>query len=367
MRILVGFVLLSAALPVRAAAQTGSIPILAHFVNWHQKNPEADTRGFTTTMPVRWGGQAPPGYDSLDEGVLSEQNREMLEHGIVPLMSWWGPANPAGDPFLDRYLTLPGPQLALLYEVTGRLLQDDDGLYDMDDPIVRDRFIDDVRHLHERYWSKPEFADRWFRIDGKPVLFIWLSHAFKGSFEAIGATLRSEFPVFVVGSNFNLDLYFAPGLQDIVRGMDAVSSYGSYNPSLVHETGGRMSLTYVTRYIQAYRAWMDWLRREAPGVRLIPPVQFAFEDQRGNPRLTSSYAEASTFAEMVRLLMEYSWRCEEPLLPMINVVSYNEHFEGSAIEPTIEYGADWIEILAAYFRKPLPGRGQACVGRVLRR
>jgi hypothetical protein len=38
------------------------------------------------------------------------------------------------------------------------------------------------------------------------------------------------------------------------------------------------------------------------------------------------------------------------------MVSYNEHFEGSSVEPTLQYQYDWFDVLARVFGTPLPTR-----------
>lgn len=345
----------SSSVPPNLSPPTHRTPILAHYVNWHRKSARDNSWVYASTVPVRQDAQGGPGYDSLDLSILREHNKEMILHGILPIISWWGPEQRSGDEFLDTYLSLPGPQMGLLYEVTGRLFADEQGHYNMDDQRNIDRFIGDMQHLQARYWSRPEFADRWFRLEGKPVLFIWLSHAFTGSFERIRAALATSIPLYIVGSDFNLDQHFKAGLQSVLRGMDAVSSYGIYHPSLAIETGGQLTPEYVERYVQSYKTWVAWLKSEAPSVEFIPPVQFAFQDDRGNPVLRSTRSQALDFLQTLRVMMEESRACGEPVQPFLMLASYNEHFEGSAIEATLQYGTDWLEVLAEAFGTPVSG------------
>lgn len=342
----------AAAVGVTAPPPSDGVPILAHFVDWFQKNDYVNSWTGATTVPLRRDARTGFGYDSRDPVTLRRQNREMLAHGIVPLVSWWGPDTVGGDAFLDLYLTVPGPRLGLLYEVTGRLTADGQAHFNLSDPRNAQRFLDDMQHLSDRYWSRPELADRWFRIDGRPVVFIWLSHAFTGSFEQLGAEVRRRFSLYLIGSDFNISSHFRDGLESIVRGMDAVSSYGVYHPGLTARTGGHITQAYIDHYVRSYDAWVRWLQQKAPGVNLIPPLQFAFEDTRGNPPLTSTYDEAWRFAHLVRFLIERSGSCGEPVLPFVLLTSYNEHFEGSAVEPTLRYHDDWLGVLGSAFRQP---------------
>jgi hypothetical protein len=347
--------------------QNNKLPVLVHFANWHQRNVQQNTWGDANTIPLR--PEDHMGYDSFDVSILKEQNQEMLRYNMVPLVSWWGPGSRAGDEFLDHYLTIPGPKIGILYEaaggIGGRLPENRDGWIDFNDSRVVERFERDVRHLHARYWSRPKYADRWFRIDDKPVFFIWVSHAFRGPFDQIAKRLKREIPVYIIGSNFNIGPHpFPRGIQSVVRGMDALSAYGIYNPRLARETGGQLSDAYVERYKQRWREWMVWLKREAPGVKFIPPFEFTFMNNRGSPVLNSTRDQGEHLAQTMQFLVAESICNKDPVLNMYLGVSYNEHFEGSAFEPTVQYGKRWLNIIDKYLSTPST-LGISCRGPII--
>lgn len=338
-------------IPCPAQNKPEKKPIMVHFANWHERNAHRNSWGDANTIPLRPDDHM--GYDSFDTSILREQNQEMIQHGIVPLISWWGPGSRFGDEFLDHYLTIPGPELGILYEadagIGGRLPRNRDGWLDFNDPRVGERFEQDMHHLNDRYWSRAKYRDRWFRIDGKPVLFIWVSHAFRGSFDQVAGRIKREIPVYLIGSNFNVGPSpFPRGIRSVVRGMDAISAYGIYYPRVVRENGGQLTAGYVNRYAENWRKWMVWLRQEAPNVAFIAPFQFTFKNNRGSPELTSTHAQGEHLARTMRLLIAESACNEDPVLEMYLGVSYNEHFEGSAFEPTIQYGNRWLNIIDRY-------------------
>lgn len=343
------------------------LPVLVHYANWHQRNALQNSWGEANTIPLRPDDHM--GYDSFDVRIIKEQNEEMERHHMVPLVSWWGPGARFGDDFLDHYLTLRGPKLGILYEaagnIGGRLPENRDGWIDFNDGRVVERFERDIRHLYARYWSRPKYTDRWFRIDGKPVLFIWVSHAFRGPFDRVAKRLKQEIPLYLIGSNFNIGpTPFPRGIQSVVRGMDAISAYGIYYPRVVRETGGQLNEVYVQRYADSWRNYVAWLRREAPEVKFIPPFQFTFKNNRGSPVLHATRAQGEHLAQTIQLLMAESTCNEDPVLDIFLGVSHNEHFEGSAFEPTIQYGERWLNIIDKYLSSPSP-LGVPCRGPIV--
>jgi hypothetical protein len=74
-------------------------------------------------------------------------------------------------------------------------------------------------------------------------------------------------------------------------------------------------------------------------------IQFAYDDYkiRHNPRLiNTTVEEAQYFADTIAKLIRGS--CI--ITPRVTGVSYNEHIEGTAIEPTLSHGDQWLRIIA---------------------
>ena len=172
---------------------------------------------------------------------------------------------PGGDPTLRRYLDLdPGATvpLLLLYEATEILAADRDGFVDFDDPANAQRFADDVAWLDGAYWSNPRYAHRFLRVDGRPVLFAWVSRNFTGAWPAAVRAARQRATFYLVGSEFLLDLrpdgrpLVRDDLAEVLAPLDAVSGYGIYDPRHV-PASGRLDAAYLSRYEQSLRGWAD--------------------------------------------------------------------------------------------------------------
>lgn len=333
---------------------TVKIQVFAHLANWLSRESE----GRYTVTPLRGA------YDSSDPATIVAINAELENAGIVPLVSWWGPHDKAGDQFLDVFLSIPSSlKIGLLYEVSGRLHKNPEERYDFNDPRNVQIFQDDIRHLYERYWARPEYRHRFHTVNGKPVLFIWLSQAFVGDFENVSARTPYRDALYLIGSNFNLfESVPRDGDTSVIGGLDAVSSYGTSIWQLADYLGvvpdpeGKYHVTtqYVDQYLKSAFRWSSWLETNAPKIKLILPMGFAYADGRpGNIPMTSTREEAEHFASEVQKMIMLSVLDQKNILPFVLVVSYNEHYEGSSIEPTREYGNTFIRIIQTFFKEPI--------------
>ncbi len=334
-----------------------------HYVDWYSKCPnDPACGGWNQVTTIPWLADSLPGigYASDDPAVIHQHNHELWDHDLVPLISWWGPDTPlGGDRFLDLYLSLWDEEapvrIGLLYEVTGRLKLVND-IVDFNDPENADRFVADIRHLQEKYWSR--YPDRFYWADNRPVLFIWLTHTFRGPFDVVAARARQEAPVYLIGSDYNTYGYFRPGLEQVARALDAESSYSIYSPLYVERNGAEVGLAHATAYQESVGLWSDWLAQNAPGVKLLLPLSFAFDDTRvfpprEHPPLRCTDAGAELLATTARRLIEISQLECGNISHHLLFVSYNEHYEGTALEPNNVHGNDFLAILTRTLATPV--------------
>jgi hypothetical protein len=349
--------------PREAAAPVATLAL--HYMTWLQQR----SWPLASTWPLLHDPAypLPRGYDSDDPLILRAHNRAAERQGFAWLWSWWGQASvPGGDPTLRSYLDLD-PQatvpLLVLYEATEILAADRGGFFNFNDPANTRRFVDDVAYLDRAYWSNPRYAHRFLRVDGRPVLFAWVSRNFTGAWPQAVAEARRQASFYLVGSEFVLDLrpdgrpLVRDDLAEVLLPLDAVSGYGIYDPRFV-PASGRLDAAYASRYEQALRGWAELVTSLAPHARFIPPLQFAFDDrfvrpEARNPPLSSSVAEALTVAGATRRLLDDAQAGDaryRSVLPAVFLASWNEHLEGSAVEWTDEHGYGYVMATASAFR-----------------
>jgi hypothetical protein len=182
----------------------------------------------------------------------------------------------------------------------------------------------------------------------------------RGDLKAVLDRLPFRDELYVAGTVFDT---IRPPLDEylpMVAGLDAVTGYGFYSKPLMLEyppdpVTGRVPLTddLIARYRHASLLWQEFLAAKAPGVELILPLELAFDDTnvpgRENPTYEASPEQAlKLFAEM-RQMIDHFWVHCGNIVPVITVVSYSEHFEGTAMEPNNRYGDQWLEMVSRSF------------------
>lgn len=328
---------------VADSAAVTTVPVFAHYADWWTVPGSWAT---AATMPLRQDNPG-GGYTSANPDIITAQNAEMIANGIVPLVSYWARDSYAGDAFLNLYLSIPGPKIGILYEAVGpnRMVANNDTV-SLADPKNADMFVSDMEHLQAEFFDK--YPDRFFRIDGRPVVFVWITQAFRGPFDQVVARARTKSAFYLIGSEFSVPFSERPDMLASIRGMDAITSYGFYDPA---RYGADIPPDFLKDYSVAFTKWSLYLGEHAPNVRIIAPMGFAYDETRIPGRrgihFGSSFQMARAYAEMVRSLAANP--CGGRALPYAYITSYTEHAEGTAIEPTHEFGSGYLDIIRETF------------------
>jgi glycoprotein endo-alpha-1,2-mannosidase len=258
--------------------------------------------------------------------------------------SWWGPEKPEDVTLRDSILSVlekedSSLKIALFYESKNRLKE-----WKLDKDVVKD----DIKHMEKEYWKHPNY----YRIDGKPVIFIYLTRVLqdvddkgKHLLEETVALMRSKAkePIYIVGDHaygrYPDDATSSQAARNIASFaiLDAITSYGVRGYMIGRTNNMYAGQDRVDFYYEQQAIWKQVAADH--DCAFIPSVSPGYND-RGvraekhnlplSRRLTAESEEGSFF----RASIQAAKRLVDPAADNLLVVnSWNEWHEDSQIEP----------------------------------
>lgn len=265
-------------------------------------------------------------YRSDDPRVIEEHLQQSRRAGIdFWAVSWWGPDSPTDKVFRNNLLThksSPGFRFAALYESTGRLGP-------MDRPSY-ESWISDLDYLREHYFNHPNYL----RIDGRPVLFVYLTRVYfrdRGA-DALKLMRERHKDLFLIGDDVFGEEYRA----EWAKQFDAVTAYDVYGQSTGLHGGNRKAIDVLARNYANARTVAN-----SVNAAFIPAVAPGYNDaviRKGHPGRARYFSDSSDpqEGEVFRAMIA------EAALPnldsrsdrLLMITSFNEWFEDTQIEAT---------------------------------
>lgn len=255
-------------------------------------------------------------YDSLDPTVIERQFRELAHAGVDgSIVSWWG----IGD-YSDRVLdALVAKAEGTDYRIT---------LY-YETPMVARRkgeatevarIFEDMQYILGKHAQK----DAWLKVDGRPVIVIYVVDTYPlAVWQEVKEKLEGEgYDPFFLGDTFHLGalsvmdgLHTYNPLRRLVSGEDLAATYRQVSEG-VHKAGKLFAPTVIPGF--------DDRKIRTPGTLLA-------RENGGCYNKTWLAAQAS----------EPDW---------VLITSWNEWHEGSEIEPSREYGTEYLWLTRQWAR-----------------
>ena len=290
-------------------------------------------------------------YDSGDPAVIEQQIDWAADYGIdVLTLEWWGPANYGVDNLDTAFFqasNLSRIRFNIFYDTMIRMSSLAGGSWSLNINFsrqdIRDRFIGDLIEIAEDYFDHPQY----FKISGRPVLWMYWTIGYTGDFAGALAEARAElldrgYDIYVIGDFVLLDLK-----PNLLPQFDAVSVYCQWQKLLmlpfntsdvghladVFDVIFRHNREKVTQIPVAGRtdgAMVDF----HPGV--IP--QFDDSWMTGFPRILNFPVHASSKDDVVKMFQvakDNSEPAYDTNLHISWITSFNEWHETTTIEPTI--------------------------------
>jgi glycoprotein endo-alpha-1,2-mannosidase len=312
-----------------------SAPVVgAYYYPWY--GSFAGGHDWNSTLRQHLNPQEPPAsgyYDSRSNATI-EAHIDQSHLGNISFwaMSWWGPTSAEETTIRTKILTHPRAgelKYAIHYESTGRL-----GSFD--NPNFSN-FVPDFQYLAQNYFNNANY----FKIDGRPVVFIYLTRAYfntQAGRDAV-ASLRQT-----MNNQFGIDPYLVgddvfPGQNNAQRAAlwDAITDFDVYGSAL-------QTLGSTTTAVNSLASQFQSARQLANSVQrgFIPAVSPGFNDRA----VRSGHSAAPRYLTNVPGSAEgslYSALLNQAVLPnldpaghnLLMVSTFNEWHEDTQVEPTI--------------------------------
>jgi hypothetical protein len=256
--------------------------------------------------------------------------------------SWWGPDRREDLNTKDvimEHEDIGNLKIALHYETTGRLGQEGENLFNA---------RSDIEYMCEHYFNHTNY----YKIDGRPVVFIYLGRLMYalGKLEEALLTMRSTaskcgHDLYVVGDNAFSDSPHTTEDAPYVPFwyFNAVTNYDIYGASGRPE--GFAGKSQVAEYFRRQAEWKAEALTE--NCQYIPAVSPGYNDrgvrlENDHPalsrRITAEAEEGSLFHYQLKLAKELA---DPETDKMILVNSFNEWHEDTQIEPAVGEPAVW--------------------------
>lgn len=321
----------------RALSVAKKPTILAYYYPWYIRDDWSRHDYVGTPTLGKYGTDSPQ---------IAEQHISWsAEHGINGLfVSWWGQEHLVASHLKSGLLkatNLDRIKFAMFYESLGILDPEDgtkDGVVDFSEPQVMSALIADFQHLTQEYFDHPQYL----KFSGRPVVGLYVSRTFRNFTQEHLERLQQAigYNVYFIADEIFFGKQASP---DTARNrqaqFDAYTAYNMFENAKVRPNDS--ALTYQAR--EAFPIFRQWAKHKT----FIPSIFPSYQDFRGNKPLFGSPDEFATILDAASSIASPG-SASAP--QMILLTSFNEWWEGTTIEPTIEYGGDYLDAIQ-HFKK----------------
>ena len=313
--------------------------LLAHYMPWYQSLAKSGSWGWHWTMDHFNPTQGDDGnwsnlashytpltgpYDSADEALLEYQVQLMKLSGIDGvIVDWYGM-----EPFWDygtintatkklfEVVKKAGLKFVICYEDQTMKHMVDNGHFQREDVIIQGQSV--MRYMRDNWFND----EAYLKAGDQPVLFIFGPQFYKDaeSWESIFSVLTPK-PAF-----FSLDNIFYP----------AETAAYPWPPMWASKSGVLNHtdlLTYLDEFYDKGERWPYLVGGAFPG----------FHDIYAEAGVGTSYGYLDALEGKT-----FRFTLQEALMrqpDMIQLITWNDYGEGTNIEPTVEYGYQYLEMV----------------------
>ncbi len=275
-------------------------------------------------------------YDSADPVTINRHIDWATEYSVdFFAISWWGQRSfedtVMRGPFLDA-IAGRDFRFAILYESAG-LLNLNQGKINLDDPAVRKQLTTDFTYLAKTTFQHPNALT----IGGRPVIFLYLTRTFTGDVKTAlqqaktAAIAAGSAEPYIIGD----EVYWQYPNAERIRLFDGVTAYN------MHTSVPNIADGFAENVDKQYRLWAKATAQQ--GIAFIPDILPGFDDtavrpEAGHPPIPRS---VDLFTNQLNTAIELASGEQS----IIMVTSWNEWHEDTSIEPALEEGTAYLEVL----------------------
>jgi hypothetical protein len=283
------------------------------------------------------------GYYSLSDKIVQSKHIDWLTgYGVDCIFISLGSSNDINN--LQGFLENPTSRdlhFAIMYESTHRLVTDEKGYVNLDNPTNQKILLDDIKFIAKNYLKRPNYL----RIGTRPVIYIYESKAWYGGINDIINKIRKS-----LSEEFSIEVHLVadyahplanpedPYWQPKLPAFDGFTTWaGGYLAS--GEYGG----SYEKYLEEGYSLWYNFCKRVGKG--LITSAIPGFDNTRAKYATPFEPLERSPekFKERLKIALHYSYLRNSP--PFIRIDTFNDFGENHHIEPTQDEFFTYLETI----------------------
>lgn len=298
-------------------------------------------------------------YRSDDSQIMRTHLEWAQEFGVdVFYVSWVGYDRDPDVIYFDRNLQQlmnhaalfeTERQVAILFESADRFNREPDGTIHFDRPDNVERLLTDFEYLAEQYFEHPQFL----RVDGRPVVYLYETLAFRGDVAGTFQQLRQH-----LNAHAGLELFLissdAHPLADPEDQRNAQQAR-QFDGISLWAAGYMVSGDYGGPYEDYLRRGNErWANFSQQNNREFMPSVIPGFDQRwvswGNHTSVPLERSPERFRERLEIV--------KPFLTgrrLLRIDTWNDFFENTVIEPTQEEGFAYLEELRQFRARVMGG------------
>jgi len=314
----------------------GDVLVSAYYYPWYrgQEDSRFDRMLRSRLVPP----QAPSlgRYDSNDAAVVDRHREWSNEYGIDNWICYWNGSERWEDYIIHRRIAVKDgdapPTFAILYDSVGRLEYRRGMAMDRDNA---QQLRTDMNYIARMFFLN----DNYQRIDGRPVVYLYLSREYTGDVAGTLRRIRRDMldigkDIFLVGDE--IDLATEPDIERL-RLFDGITSSSMYDAKTY--AGYPADTGFADAVKKQFARYKD--AADAAGVVFMPNVMPGFNNKgvrpRGNVgalprRVSADAADGSTLAALCDAVVEVMGDADYH----VTVTSWNNWGEDTQVEPSAE-------------------------------